>query len=131
MDYRNNSFNDKNVVLFGHANLDRTMFGSLGDVFKDEFFDKKDADIIYIYDTNNQLIKYKIFSYYIIESEEYYITTHFSSDSSFQGFINTIKNRSYRDLGVDVSVTDNILTLSTCAGTSGTSRRRVIHAKKL
>ena len=131
MDYRNTSFNDRNVVLFGHSNLDRSMFGSLGDVFKQGYFDKEDADIIKIYDTNNKLIKYQIFSYYIIESEEYYITTYFASDASFQSFINTIKRRSYVDRGIEVTTSDNILTLSTCAGDETTSKRRVIHAKRI
>ena len=45
------SFNDRNVVLFGHSNLDRSMFGSLNDVFKEGFFDTPNADIIYIFDT--------------------------------------------------------------------------------
>ncbi len=131
MDYRNTSFDDRNVVLFGHSNLDRSMFGSLGDVFKQGYFDKEDADIIKIYDTNNKLIKYQIFSYYIIESEEYYITTYFASDASFQSFINTIKRRSYVDRGIEVTTSDNILTLSTCAGDETTSKRRVIHAKRI
>lgn len=131
MDYRNTSFNDRNVVLFGHSNLDRSMFGSLNDVFKDGFFDTKDADIIYIFDTNNNLLKYQIFSYYIINSEEYYITTYFGDDRSFQSFINTIKSRSYADRGIEVTVNDKILTLSTCAGAEGTDRRRVIHAKRV
>jgi len=130
MDYRNNSFEDRNVVLFGHSNLDRSMFGSLNDVFKEGFFDTKDADIIYIFDTNNNLLKYQIFSYYIINSEEYYISTYFN-DQSFQTFLNTIKNRSYSDRNIDITVEDKILTLSTCAGAEGTDRRRVIHAKRI
>lgn len=130
MDYRNNSFNDRNVVLFGHSNLDRSMFGSLNDVFKDGFFDREGADIIYIFDTNNNLLKYQIFSFYNINSEEYYITTHFN-DQSFQVFLNTIKSRSYQNRNIEVTVNDKILTLSTCAGAEGTDRRRVIHAKRI
>lgn len=34
MDYRNNSFNDKNVVLYGHSMLDNLMMGSLKDLFE-------------------------------------------------------------------------------------------------
>lgn len=131
MDYRNTSFNDKNVVLFGHAMLDDTMFGSLQDIFKNDFFDTKENNYIQIYNKDNELLTYQIFSYYIIEKEEYYITTSFKSDSDFNKFIDTITKRSYKKLDVEVSTNDNILTLSTCSGTGGTSKRKVVHAKRV
>ena len=131
MDYRNNSFDDRNVVLFGHSTIDKSMFGSLSDVFKSGFFDRENADIIYFYDVNNNLIKYQIFSYYTIESEEYYIQTRFSSDDKFQEWINTVKSRSFGNRGIEVTSSDKILTLSTCAGSRGTSKRRVVHAKRI
>lgn len=131
MDYRNKSLDDKNVVLFGHAMLDDTMFGSLQDVFKDNFFDTNENNYIIIYNSNNELLTYQIFSYYIIEKEEYYITTSFSSEGDFNKFIDTITRRSYKKFDVNVSTSDNILTLSTCAGTGGTTKRKVVHAKKI
>lgn len=131
MDYRNTSFNDKNVVLFGHAMLDDTMFGSLQDIFKNDFFDTKENNYIQIYNKDNELLTYQIFSYYIIEKEEYYITTSFKSDSDFNKFIDTITKRSYKKFDVEVSTNDNILTLSTCSGTGGTSKRKVVHAKRV
>lgn len=131
MDYRNTSFNDKNVVLFGHAMLDDTMFGSLQDIFKNDFFDTKENNYIQIYNKDNELLTYQIFSYYIIEKEEYYITTSFKSDSDFNKFIDTITKRSYKKFDVEVFTNDNILTLSTCSGTGGTSKRKVVHAKRV
>ncbi len=131
MDYRNNSLEDKNVVLFGHQTPNNTMFGSLTDVFDKDFFESENNDIIYLFDINQELRKYKIFSYYVIESEEYYITTSFGSDKDYQEFLQTIKARSFKKLEVEVTVNDKILTLSTCAGPSGTTKRRVIHAKLL
>jgi len=132
MDHRNSSFDDRNVVIFGHSNIDRTMFGSLYDVFQSGYFSRKNADIIYFYDTNNNLIKYQIFSYYIIEPEEYYIKTNFKSDASFQTFIDTIKGRSVSNRNIEVTTKDKILTLSTCTGNpTGNYKRRVIHAKRI
>lgn len=131
MDYRNTSLEDDNVVLFGHHTPNNTMFGSLSDVFKTGFFEKENADIIYLFDTNHQLHKYQIFSYYTIEMEEYYITTSFDSKNDFQKFLTTIKNRSFGNRNVQVSSKDKILTLSTCAGPHGTTKRRVIHAKRI
>ena len=131
MDYRNKSFDDKNVVLFGHSMLDKTMFGSLHDVFKKDFFNTKENNYIQIINTDNEILTYQIFSYYIIEKEEYYITTSFNSDSEFKKFIDTIKKRSYKNFKIDVTTSDKILTLSTCSGTGETSKREVIHAKRV
>lgn len=131
IDHRVKSFDDKNVIIFGHASKDRTMFGSLVDVFKSSFFNQKNNDIIYIYDTNNNLLKYKIFSYYTIESEEYYIKTQFSNEDEYLNWLNEMKARSIRNLDVELNRDDRILTLSTCAGSRGTKIRRVIHAKRV
>ena len=131
MDYRNLSFDDRNVVLFGHAMLDNTMFGSISDVFDKDFFEKKDNNYIEIINTNNETLTYQIFSYYVIEKEEYYITTSFNGEHDFATFIDTIKKRSYKDFNIDVTTTDYILTLSTCSGVGNTTKRKVIHAKRV
>lgn len=131
MDYRNNSFDDRNVVLFGHSIYDESMFGSLKNVLRDDFFDTEENRYILINDLNNNILKYEIFSYYVIDKEEYYIMTSFNSDSSFMTFLNTIASRSYRNFDVKLSPSDKVLTLSTCAGTGDTPERMVIHAKRV
>ena len=131
MDYRNFTFDDRNVVLFGHAMLDNTMFGSISDVFDKDFFEKKDNNYIEIINTNNETLTYQIFSYYVIEKEEYYITTSFNGEHDFTAFIDTIKKRSYKNFNIDVTTTDYILTLSTCSGIGNTTKRKVIHAKRV
>lgn len=129
VDCRNESFEDRNVVIYGHNMLDRTMFGSLKDVFQEEFWAEEGRDIIWIADTDRRLRKYKIFSYYIVEEEDYYITTSFPNDADYTGFLDVIKARSVQEPDVTVTANDHILTLSTCTGISGTGKRRVIHAK--
>lgn len=131
MDYRNTSLEDDNVVLFGHHTPNNTMFGSLSDIFKKDYFEEENADMIYLFDLEHTLHKYQIFSYYTIEMEEYYITTSFENKNAFQEFITTIKNRSFGFRDVTVNTNDKILTLSTCAGARGTTKRRVIHAKRI
>lgn len=130
MDCRNNSFEDRNVVIYGHNMSNRTMFGSLKDVFRNKFWEEEDNDLIYVFDTDHCLRKYKIFSYYTVEKEDYYITTLFSNDVEYVEFLEAIQARSFGKTDVAVTADDHILTLSTCAGASGT-RRRVIHAKLL
>ncbi len=131
MDYRNTSLDNQNVVLFGHSMLDGSMFASIADVFEQGFFDTKDNDIIEIIDTNNTVYHYQIFSYYRIEKEEYYITPAFANNQEYMSFLNTLKQRSYKDFGIELSTNDIILTLSTCYGIGNTSQRMVVHAKKI
>ena len=129
MDYRNKSFDDRNVVIFGHALYDNTMFGSLREMLKKGYFDDESKKYIQIINTNNETLIYEIFSYYIIETEEYYITTSFDSDKAFNSFIKKMKSRSKKKFDVEVNASDKILTLSTCYGTTGTTKRQVVHAK--
>ena len=130
MDYRNFSFDDRNVVLFGHSMLDGSMFGSLREVFKDDFFNNSENNYIKIYTPDEGELTYQIFSYYITDVEEYYITTSFT-EASFQEFIKTIVSRSERNFNVEVNSNDKILTLSTCSGTGDTKRRKVVPAKRI
>lgn len=131
LDHRNKSLEDQNVVIFGHNAVDDSMFGSLVNIFEKDFFDKEEHKIIEIIDLKEESHKYEIFSYYVIEKEEYYITTSFVEDKEFQEFINTIKKRSIRNFNTTLSTKDKILTLSTCNGNGGTTKRTVIHAKKI
>lgn len=129
MDYRNLSLEDQNVVLFGHNSTDGSMFGSLKDALKDNYFNQEENRIIELIDIDNTIRYYEIFSIYTILKEEYYITTEFNSDIEYKNFLETIKNRSIRYFDSDLTNTNNILTLSTCNGVGGTSNRLVIHAK--
>ena len=49
----------------------------------------------------------------------------------FTEWINTVKSRSFGNRGIEVNSSDRILTLSTCAGSRGTTKRRVVHAKRV
>ena len=128
-DYRNKfDGNDKNIVIYGHSMKDGSMFGQLYKLFNSDWINNEENyDIVF-----NTLLgegKYRIFSMYRIEAEDYYITTEFSSDSDFESFIKKIKSRSVKNFNVDISNTDQIITLSTC--TSDLKRRIVVHAKKI
>lgn len=128
MDYRNNDFKDKNTVIYGHSMLDGTMFGSLREMFKKGYFDTKNNNYIKIYDLNSKEITYQIFSYYIIDAENYYITTTFTTEKQYKIFIDKITKRSYKNFNIKIDTTDQILTLSTC---SSNNKRKVLHAVKL
>ena len=127
MDYRNNNFSDQNTVLFGHNSRDMSGFGSLKMLLDKQYFDRGCTDIIRI-STPEVNYNYQIFSVYTIETEEYYIAPTFAPHE-FNTFIDTMKRRSHHNLDVSVDADDKILTLSTCHGFSGTTKRLVVHAK--
>lgn len=131
MDYRNVSFEDQNVVIYGHNTTDGSMFGSLKEVLEDSFWEEKESGLIYLADTDNRLRVYQIFSFYVVENETYYITTAFESGEAYESFLKTIKGRSRRECGVAVTKEDHILTLSTCYGRAGSKKRLAIHAREV
>jgi sortase B len=129
MDYRNNSVDfDKNTIIYGHARVDKTMFGSLKNTLTYEWFNNKNNHIIRISTPTKNTI-WQIFSVYITPKESFYLTTNFyNTKEYFQKFINIIAKRSKFNFNVTPNVDDKILTLSTCQ-TGNNKNRIVVHAK--
>ena len=126
-DYRNSFYElNKNTVIYAHGRKDKVMFGSLVDTLNKNWYTNIDNQLIQFstleYDT-----MWQIFSIYKIEKESYYITTDFSSDKSYELYLDTMLSRSIYDFNVDVSTNDKILTLSTCFNDYGV--RMVVQAK--
>ena len=120
--------NDKNITLFGHARLDGSMFGTLKNTLKSEWqSNEENFKIKFI--TQTEESEYQVFSTYRIKVEDYYIKSSFATTREFETFVNTIKSRSNKDYGIDVSADDSILTLSTCDVNN--DYRIVLHAKKI
>ena len=119
---------DKNIVIYGHNRRDNSMFGTLKNVLNKEWYDNENNYFIPFIQEGQSTI-YEVFSVYQIENEDYYITTNFASIEEYQTFIDTIKSRSVKNFGIDVTTSDNILTLSTCADNN--KYRVVLHARKI
>lgn len=117
---------DKNTVIYGHNRQNNSMFGTLSNVFKEEWLSNKENHYINFSTLNNNMV-WEVFSTYTIEKEEYYIQSNFSSDEEYISFLNTIKNRSTYKYDVNISKEDKILTLSTCTNVG--EGRTVLHAK--
>ena len=126
LDYRNdiNSLS-KNNIIYAHARVDRTMFGSLRNLLKDEWFNNKDNRVIKM-STINENTLWQIFSVYTLKTESYYITTDFNNDEDFKNYINKSLSRSIYDFDVNLNADDTILTLSTC---HGEDKKLVVQAK--
>ncbi len=127
MDYRNDPYEyGKNTIIYGHKRNDGTMFSSLSNTLKEEWFNNENNRLIKLSNEKENSI-WQIFSVYKIEQESFYITTKFKTDELYEDFLNTIKNRSIFDFKTEVNIKDKILTLSTCYDYIG--NRVVIHAK--
>ena len=125
-DYRNKfDGTDKNIIIYGHNMKNGSMFASLKDVIKAEWYNNENNKYIALI-TENENCKYQVFSVYQTETEEYYLQTNISN---FKEFVEKIKGRSKKDFNVDIKETDSILTLSTCA--DNTKYRVVLHAVKV
>lgn len=127
MDYRNNiDALDKNTIIYGHRNNKGIMFATLKNVLDKKWYTNKSNQII-TFNTLNADMKWQIFSIYTLKNTNDYLITTFTSNDTYNTFLNKIKKRSIYDFGVDVGVDDNILTLSTCYNNA--EYRLVVHAK--
>ncbi len=127
MDYRNSgNFDDRNTVIYAH-NTD-VMFASLRNTLNKDWQQVKENRKITVI-TEKETLTFEVFSTYTTKVEDYYIRTQFT-DNEFKTFIKTIKNRSIYNYGVEVSVNDKILTLSTC-NRGLKNGRTVLHAKRI
>ena len=127
MDYHNRlDGTDKNIVIYGHNTANKSMFGTLRNIVKKEWYTNPDNYIIKLV-LEDEVLTYQVFSTYTIKVEDYYINTIFKDNTEFNKFVNTLKKRSVYNYGVSVNGEDSILTLSTC--TNNGKSRMVLHAK--
>lgn len=126
MDYRNDINTDiKNMIIYAHARKNTTMFGSLKNILKNDWY----------YDINNHVIKistekentlWQVFSIYKIPTTNDYIQTDFYSENEYNEFLQMLKNRSQFKFNTSLNANDRIVTLSTCYTNN---QKVVLHAK--
>lgn len=126
MDYRNdvNQLSD-NTIIYAHGRWDTTMFGSLKNVFKNNWYQNTDNYVVHL-STPAYNSLWQVFSVYTIPTETYYITSNFGTDESYQKFLTIIQSRSVYKFNASVNTNDKILTLSTCLNNK---EKVVLHAK--
>ena len=126
MDYRNNISNfDKNTILYAHGRVDGTMFGSLKNITKSNWYSDKNNHVVKL-STEYENTLWQVFSIYRIPETSDYLDIDFSSDEKYEKFLSLLKSRSEYQFEVDLNKDDKILTLSTCYKESD---RVVLHAK--
>lgn len=126
LDYRNNIKDiDKNTIIYGHGRLDTSMFGSLKNVFTNNWLKNSDNFIIKISTPYHNTL-WQVFSVYKIPTTNDYIKVNFKNDYEFKEFYTTMLNRSQHNFNTNVTNKDKILTLSTCYNDND---KVVLHAK--
>lgn len=115
----------RNTIIYGHNMNNKTMFGSIPSMLNNSYLSNSNNHFIKV-STPSSNSTWKVFSVYTISPETYYLKTIFNDDT-YEEFLNTIKERSIYNFGIDADVNDKILTLSTCDNTG--TKRVVVHAK--
>lgn len=119
MDYRNSiDFTDYNTIIFGHNMKNGTMFGSLPNYQKQDYYDSHKE--IYLY-TENKNYLIEIFAGYIASSESDIYKFPKTVDTN-EKLIKTAINNSTFKSNVEPTKDDKIITLSTCTYTFENAR---------
>lgn len=101
-----------NTILYGHSMRDKSMFGSLLD-YKSQSYYEKHPTMYYLTPSKNYRID--LFSAHDSLLEEYGYETSFSSEDSYEAYLEDLQAHSDFTSTVKPSKEDKILTLSTCA----------------
>lgn len=117
-------WSDRNTFVFAHNMRDGSMFGAFNKIVDDpSVLDASSRFYIY---TEDVVYTYEIFSYYMTraDSNRYMV---FTSDENYDLYTKWAVENSNYAFDVDLSERGNIVSLSTCYGSAGTSRRFLIH----
>lgn len=122
-------FSDRHTILYGHNMLDGSMFSDLKKYLGTA--DQGQERYFHIYLRDGSVLKCRLFSAHVVSknSTVYQINM---SEKLYAGFFERILGESDDDWGAGDLIPDAIpektVTLSTCHGRSGTSRRMAVHA---
>lgn len=129
VEYQNKpDLTDRHTIIYGHNMKNGSMFGGLKEYRNASYL--VDHPMVYI-DLEDGTHAYQIFSCYETPANSNTYTIGFASqpDGRYEQFVQTLKNSSAYDTGIDVSKNDRVISLSTC--TKRSENRFVVHAKRI
>lgn len=127
MDYRDDKYlKDWNTFIYGHNMKNGSMFGSLKKLLNDETLYDSDP-YIYVY-LPGYIYRYKIFSYYKDKPDS---KMYWTADTlqEYRQYIRDALSLSVRELGVETSEENNMVTLVTCSGSGAGKMRFFVHGE--
>lgn len=119
---------DRHSIIYGHRMKDGSMFRKLEE-YKEKVFWEENP-YFYIYAPDGREITYQIYSTGVVKdiSDTYLLSLE--NDEQYQEFIDFTLDTAEYDTGVEVTVDDQIVTLSTCTAASD-EHRYVVHGVKI
>ena len=111
-----------NLVVYGHNQMNGSMFGMLTKYKRDPMFVEDNPYISFSNNYHN--FKFKIFSFFVINTNPehddeaffpYHMYTRFNDQYTYDDFIREVTRRSMITSDIDVNESDTFITLSTCA----------------
>ena len=126
MEYQNSAdFSDFNTIIYGHNMHNETMFGTLDEYRNIEYWQEHP----YVYIVNNDgVFRYDIFAAHKVRLNTTVYGMKIDHPDLREEFISFALDYSDRETGIEPTIHDSLLTLSTCSG--GTKNRWVVQAVK-
>ena len=122
LDYRNNGFNDKNTIIYGHNFNNGTMFSDLLNYKSFEFYKNHSNYKIY---TSDKVIEVAVFAVYIADATKDELPINFES-TDFDDYLDMVLESNLINSEVSIDSEDNLITLCTCSNGSWKNRLIVI-----
>lgn len=105
---------DSNTFIYGHNMKNKSMFGSLPEYLKEEFY--KEHPYFWFYTADGTAYKYQVFSMYetVDDSDSYEM--FYDGPEDFEAYLNKVRSRSNYFVTPEAELNGDakILTLSTC-----------------
>lgn len=120
----NPDFSDFRTIIYGHNMADFSMFGSLTRYDTEKNWKK--CPYVYLV-TDEGVLRYEIYSSYKADVDSGTYALEFKDDRYRAALIKLTKDEARYETGITPTVTDRLLTLSTCVGDA--YARRVVHAR--
>ena len=130
VDYRNDGFDNRHVIIYGHNMKDGTMFNSIKQYQNQEYANKH--RYIYIATPNGKTRVFYVYSCHLTDALGY--SDGFSAyqvcfdGEEWNDWINKSVKRSLITSDIEIPEKGNIITLSTCMSRGIDTERCVIHA---
>lgn len=129
LDCNNQSVADAHAIIYGHHMKNGSMFGDL-DLYREESYGMEHP-YIWIY-TPQGSCEYRIFCAIVTEDGSWVYRTILNQGVDVLEYLDSCReNAAYWDDSVMLSEESNILTLSTCLGRSGGTRRLAVQAVRV
>lgn len=113
VDYRNQSnFSDRNTIIYGHNMKDGSMFSSLTNYKRQDYYDAN-PNILLI----TKEVKYRVdfFAGVVVDGSYESVRFEFEDDEDFNQYINSLIKKSTFASSISIESQDKIISLITCS----------------